>query len=94
MINPIVLSEFAWTLSRSFKLSRESVAGHLDDVLEADDLEVAFRAAATRAIAAYRAGRADFPDYFLACINSELGCRTTVTFDQAARDFTEFSPVP
>ena len=32
------------------------------------------------------AGKADFPDYFLAEINLELGCASTATFDQAALD--------
>ena len=46
------------------------------------------------ALAAYRSGKADFPDYFLAEINLELRCASTATFDQAALDHSAFSPVP
>ena len=59
-----------------------------------DDLEVSFRHAAQDALAAYRSGKADFPDYFLAEINLELRCASTATFDQAALDHSAFSPVP
>ena len=93
LINPIVLSEFAWTLSKGIKLSRKDVASYIESILGADDLKVVFRASAERALAAFRSGKADYPDYFLACINSELGCSTTATFDQAALDFEAFSRV-
>ena len=93
MVNPIVLSEFAWTLSKGFKLSRKSVADHVERVLLADDLNIVFRTSAIRALAAYRTGKADFPDYFLASINHELGCSTTATFDRDALDYDAFTAV-
>jgi hypothetical protein len=40
-----------------------------------------------------RNGKADFPDYFIASINAELGC-DTLTFGRPALDFEEFSAVP
>ena len=91
MVSPVVLSEFAWTLARSFKKKRHEVARLIEGVLSMDDLEVPFRRAAERALAAYRNGKADFPDYFLAEINRELGCASTATFDQAALDHSAFS---
>jgi predicted nucleic-acid-binding protein len=94
MINPIVLAEFAWTLSRVRRLKRDDVADYIERLLSADDLSVLFPAAARRALLAYRSGKADFADYLLASINSEVGCRTTVTFDENALDFGAFSPVP
>jgi predicted nucleic-acid-binding protein len=94
IVNPVVLAEFAWTLARNFKIRRQEVARLIEGVLAMDDLEVPFRHAAERALAAYRAGRADFPDYFLAEINLELGCASTATFDRAALDSSAFSSVP
>lgn len=93
MVNPIVLSEFAWTLSKGFKLPRKMVADHVERVLLADDLNVVFRKSAFQALEAYRTGKADFPDYFLASINRELGCSTTATFDRDALDYDAFIAV-
>jgi predicted nucleic-acid-binding protein len=94
IVNPIVLAEFAWTLVRNFKKKRHEVARLIDGVLSMDDLEVPFREAALDALTAYRRGKADFPDYFLAAINAELGCASTATFDRDALDYPAFSPVP
>ena len=91
LINPIVLAEFAWTLARVFRLNRGEVARLIDTVLSADDLDVPFRISALRALESYRNGKADFPDYFLAEINAELGCISTATFDAAALDSRAFS---
>ncbi|HXE25682.1 MAG TPA: PIN domain-containing protein [Roseiarcus sp.] len=93
-VNPIVLAEFAWTLARHFKKKRPEVARLIEGVLSMDDLEVPHRRAAERALAAYRSGKADFPDYFLAELNVELGCMSTATFDRDALDSQSFSSVP
>src|SRR5271165_1263978 len=94
IVNPIVLAEFAWTLARNYKKKRIEVAHLIEGVLSMDDLEIPFRRAARGALAAYRSGKADFPDYFLAEINIELGCVSTATFDKDALDSPAFSSVP
>ena len=94
VVNSVVLAEFAWTLARRLRRERPAVAHLIDEVLSADDLEFPQRDAALNALAAYRKGRADFPDYFLAEINAELGCASTATFDGDALDSPAFSPVP
>ena len=93
-VNSIVLAEFAWTLARHDKKNRSEVARLVAGVLSMDDLEVPHRRAAGEALRLYRAGKADFADYFLAEINAELGCVSTATFDGAALDSPAFSPVP
>jgi predicted nucleic-acid-binding protein len=94
VVNPVVLAEFAWTLVRGFRKKRREVAHLIAEVLSADDVEILHRSAADRALTAYRIGKADFPDYFLAEINLELGCASTATFDKAALDSSAFSSVP
>jgi predicted nucleic-acid-binding protein len=94
LVNPIVLAEFTWTLVRTYKKKRSEVAHVIEGILTMDDLEIPYRRAAEGALAAYRTGKADFPDYFLAEINAELGCALTATFDVAALDSSAFSPVP
>jgi predicted nucleic-acid-binding protein len=94
VINSVVFAEFAWALAKKMKQKRTEVARLLEAVLSADDLHIPDRRAAERALAAYRSGKADFPDYFLAEINLELGCASTATFDLAALDHSAFSSVP
>jgi predicted nucleic-acid-binding protein len=94
LINAVVLAEFAWALAKKMKRKRPEVARLIEEVLSADDLHIPDRRAVERALAAYRAGKADFPDYFLGAINAELGCASTATFDKAALDSSAFSPVP
>lgn len=94
LINPIVLAELTWIMSKRVKLPRSELADILDDLLSADDLSVMFAVPAQRALDAYRNGRADFADYFMAEINIETGCTTTFTFDKKAQTHATFSPVP
>ena len=94
LVNNVALSEFAWVLAKQLKMPRKDVVRFVGEVLSADDLEIAHRAAAERALASYSRGKADFADYFLAEINAELGCATTATFDRDALDSPAFSPVP
>ncbi len=94
LVNSVVLAEFAWALAKKLKQKRAEVARLIEEVLSADDLHIPDRRAVERALAGYRTGHADFPDYFLAEINVELGCASTATFDRAALDHPAFSPVP
>jgi len=93
-VGPIVLSEFAWTLRRQFKLPKADVIELLGELLSTDDLEIFHRNAAIQALDAYRSGKADFPDYFLAYMNLDFGCASTATFDRDALDDPTFTPVP
>lgn len=87
LLNPIVLSEFAWTLQRQYKKPRDVIADHLDRVLQSPEFIVPFLDEAVDAARRYRNGPASFADYFLAAINRSLGCDATLTFDKdAAKD--------
>jgi predicted nucleic-acid-binding protein len=94
LINSVVIAEFAWALAKKMKRDRSEVARLIEEVLSADDLLVPDRRAVERALAAYRSGKADFPDYLLAEINLKLGCASTATFDREALDHPAFSSVP
>ncbi|HEY3718505.1 MAG TPA: PIN domain-containing protein [Roseiarcus sp.] len=83
-VNPIVLSEFAWTLRSRYKLTREQIAARVSIVLEAPEFIVAEAPEAARALERFRIGPADFADYFLAEMNRSAGCAHTSTFDIAA----------
>jgi predicted nucleic-acid-binding protein len=94
-VNAIVLAEFAWTLTRSYKLSRGDAAARMAVILESPEFVVASPAEASRAVGRFRDGPADFADYFLAEINSSAGCESTATFGSGALKSGEpFSAVP
>jgi predicted nucleic-acid-binding protein len=94
-VNAIVLSEFAWTLARIYKLSRADVASRIALILEAPEFVVASLDEASRAVHRYRSGRAEFADYFLAEINNSAGCTATATFDSdAIKSGEPFTSVP
>jgi predicted nucleic-acid-binding protein len=94
-VNTIVLAEFAWTLTRSYKLSRRDAAARIAVILESPEFVVASPEEASRAVERFRDGPADFADYFLAEINASAGCATTATFDRAALKSGEpFAAVP
>jgi len=94
-VNEIVLVEFAWTLTRYYKLSRDEVAERLALILESPEFVIAGFAEAQRAVERFRTGPADFADYFLAELNATAGCSTTATFDRdALRSGEPFSRVP
>jgi predicted nucleic-acid-binding protein len=84
LVNPIVLAEFAWTLDRTYKLDRESIAERVDRIVKSSEYVVAFPEAAMAALANFRNGSAGFADYLSAELNHSLGCETTYTFDRAA----------
>ena len=94
-VNAIVLTEFAWTLTRSYKLSRAEVAARISVILESPEFVVASLDEASRAVQRFRNGLADFADYFLAEINTSAGCATTATFDRdALKSGDPFRAVP
>jgi predicted nucleic-acid-binding protein len=91
LVNPIVLTEFVWTLDRAYRLDRRVIADHLDRILQASEFIVPFIDEATTAVDRYRDGPADFTDYFLSEVNRRLGCTTTVTFDRDAGKNANFT---
>ncbi len=87
LLNPIVLSELVWTLKRRYKKSRMVISDHLERLVQSQEFTVIFAEEAEEAVRRYRDGPADFADYFLAAINRNFGCATTLTFDDdAAKD--------
>lgn len=94
-VNEIVPVEFAWTLTRSYKLSRDDVAKRLALSLDSPEFVIGGFAEAQRALDRFRTEPADFADYFLAELNASAGCATTATFDgDALKSGEPFSSVP
>ena len=84
LVNVPVLMEFFWVLRSRYKLPPTRLAAVMRDLLEVEHLEFEAFEAVGKALAAYEAGTADFPDLVIALRNRELGASSTFTFDAAA----------
>lgn len=93
-VNHIVLSEFAWTLERTFKRPRQEIVLRLRQIMEAPDFFVPQAKLVEQAIDAFEISKAQFPDCLIGVANLASGCATTLTFDGDAAEMTQlFSPV-
>jgi predicted nucleic-acid-binding protein len=94
-VNEIVLVEYAWTLKRIYKQTRDQILAKLQALLDSREFELACESEVRRALIRYAAGPADFADYLLAEINRTHGCSQTPTFDDdVLRSGEPFAPVP
>jgi predicted nucleic-acid-binding protein len=84
LIDPIVWVECEWVLRARYGLGRDAIADRLGIVLDARQFVVRDRDAFARALATYRANRADLAESLVCEMNRAAGCRTTYTFDRDA----------
>jgi predicted nucleic-acid-binding protein len=81
-VSTVVLIELCWTLRSSpYKYNRQAIADVVTTLLQTDLFEVQDRDLTRGAVADYRSGDGDFPDYLLGRQNRRAGCKVTVTFD-------------
>jgi predicted nucleic-acid-binding protein len=71
----------AWVLRSRYSLKRDDIAAKLDKVLGTWTFVFADPEKFSAAIADYREGQGDFPDYLIGRRNAAAGCEHTVTFD-------------
>ncbi len=92
-VNRIVLCELVWVLARGYRYDRRTIAGALEQLLNAAELRIEDREAAIDALAAYRGSQADFADCLMGPLNRAAGCERTMTFDRDAAALPEFAAV-
>ncbi|MCA9438396.1 MAG: type II toxin-antitoxin system VapC family toxin [Candidatus Omnitrophica bacterium] len=83
-INHVVLAEFAWVLSRTFKYPREEIIDTLESLMSNESVTFQDRSLVRLALRSFRSSSADFSDCLLNTINGSQGCETTYTFDKQA----------
>ena len=91
LVNPVVLVEFVWTLMRRERFGKPDIVALLDVLAAASHIAFTDRAAVEAAIADWRTGHADFPDYLIGHLNRAAGAVTTLTFDADAAASPAFS---
>lgn len=80
-VNLIVLAEFAWTLARAYRFSRDEITGAIDALLDTAEITVQREEAVAAALGLCKAANLDFVDALIATVNRDAGCRETRTFD-------------
>lgn len=83
-INCVVLAEFAWVLKRSYGYPGASVNDAVEYLTATTDIRLHERAAVLAALSLSRELNMEFADAFIACLDTDAGCSTTVTFDRRA----------
>lgn len=93
-VNVIVLAEICWVLRRRSDFDREKLASFVQGLLETDNLAIAEREAVTKALSAFRRGRASFVDYLIAELNVRVNAAPTYTIDRDAARGDAFEVIP
>ena len=78
------LAEFAWVMSRRFKINRAGIHVLLQELLSQPKLLIEQQELVRKAAGMYSQGNADFSDYLVACSGQAAGCKQTLTFDRKA----------
>ena len=56
-------------------------------------VELSDRASVEEALIAFESGGAGFVDHFIGALNSQSGCKTTLTFDKTAPKSSHFTSI-
>lgn len=86
-IGLVTLVETEWVLRSRYRVTRDELAGVLDELLEDPSIDFQDEAAVSVASRDLAESSADFTDLLMAAVNDLHGCSTTMTIDRrAARD--------
>jgi len=89
-VSAVVLCELAWVLRGAYEVSKADLLITLEQILATSQFVVGDKDVVRRAVAAYRAGRADFADYVIGGLHRDAGCEKTVTFDRRLRGSADY----
>jgi len=78
------IAEFAWVMTRKFRIARKDVYSLLNQLLTRPDVVVEQADLVHKAANLFLNGNAEFTDYLVACSGQAAGCTHTLTFDRKA----------
>lgn len=93
-INPVALSEFTWTLDRTYKANRREQAAAVRQFLDCPPYRMFDSDVVETALDYFESSKADFSDCLIGAMNKSLPVQTTYTFDKAAASLDVFSLPP
>lgn len=94
LINPVVLCEIVWVLTRGYGYDRITTARVIRRILSVREIKVSRAELAWRALRLFELGKADFSDYLIGLTNQQEKADTTFTFDRRAAESELFRIVP
>ncbi|MGL4490137.1 MAG: PIN domain-containing protein [Rhizobiaceae bacterium] len=93
-VNPIALSEFTWTLDRTYKANRAEIAGAVRQFLDCPPYRLFDSEIVEAALDYFESSKADFSDCLIGAMNNAMAIQTTYTFDKAAASLDVFTMPP
>jgi predicted nucleic-acid-binding protein len=84
-LNQIVLCELVWVLRAAYGSKKDHLILVLEKILATAQFIVEDRDLVIEALADFRDGSGDFPDYLIGRRNQREGCASTGTFDRNLR---------
>lgn len=94
LINPVVLCEIVWVLTRGYGYDRITTARVIHRILSVREIQVNRAELAWKALRLFELGKADFSDYLIGLTNQREKADTTFTFDLRAAESELFCIVP
>jgi predicted nucleic-acid-binding protein len=93
-INPVVLSEFIWTLDRTYKANRAEQAQAVRQFLDCPPYQIFDSEVVQAALGYFEDSKADFSDCLIGAMNNVVPLKVTYTFDKAAASLNVFTLPP
>lgn len=90
-INRIVLCELVWVLESAYECPKASIISVLKQILSTKQFEIDNATVAWQAVDDFAGSKADFADCFIGRSNSEVGCKTTYSFDKGTKKLSGFT---
>ena len=89
-IDRVALCELLWVLASAHGYGRAAIAGVVETLLAARDMQLEEDNLVESALEDYRASNVDFADILIAHVNRARGCEATATFDRKAAKLEGF----
>jgi predicted nucleic-acid-binding protein len=86
-----VMCELVWVLKNGLKQDRPQIVKVIDSSMEDALFQIEHKRLVFKALDRYRHGKADFADYLIGQLDSNAGCRDTVTFEKALKNAPGFT---
>ncbi|SIN79443.1 PIN domain-containing protein [Vannielia litorea] len=91
-VNAVVVAETIWVVANVFKRPAETQIEIVERLLYSENVKVSDRQAVELALEEFaNAPGGGFADQLIGAINSEAGCKTTLTFDKRAARSKHFT---
>jgi predicted nucleic-acid-binding protein len=93
-INPVVLSEYVWTLARTYRASRREQMDAVRQYFDRPPYRLFDESVVKSALELFENSKADFADCLIGAMNRAVPAEVTYSFDKAASALPVFATPP